>query len=141
MANKVGRPLNFKSEKELEKKIQAYFDMCDSRMVEEIRGNEVVSVNRPRPKTITGLAVALDTNRQTLLEYQAREKFADTIKRAKAIIEEDCVMNALDGKQDKTMSIFNLKNNYGWKDQSQMDVNATGSLTIESKIPRPKKKK
>ena len=108
--NLGGRPLKFKTPKELEQKIEAYFKKCD-RLKE--------------PYTITGLAVELDTSRETLLDYRERDEFSDSITRAKlrfhAYAEKSLWMPKV-----ATGVIFNLKNNYGWKDRSEHDVTSGG---------------
>lgn len=78
-----------------------------------------------RPYTITGLALALDTTRQTLLEYEgevpgrekANPKFADTIKEAKLKCELYIEEGMMKGTVPPAPGIFNLKNNYEWKDE------------------------
>ncbi len=114
----TGRPLKFQSVKELREKIDAYFKNCD--VIEE-------------PYTITGLAVALDTSRKVLVEYEDKEEFSNTIKAAKDKCEKQIEVMALKGKFNPAFSIFNLKNNYGWKDKTEADqnVNVKGNLTIE----------
>lgn len=86
--------------------------------------------------TITGLAIHLDTSRQTLLEYQGevdgREEkskdFADTIKAAKDMIELHWE-HMLEGK-NVTGVIFSLKNNFGWQDRTETEItNPDGSLS------------
>ncbi len=114
-----GRPLKFESVEDLESKIKAYFTECDT--VEE-------------PYTITGLAVALDTSRQTLCEYEERPEFVDTIKRAKDKCEKQIEVMALKGKYNSVFSIFNLKNNYGWKDKQESEVYGENG---EALFPKP----
>ena len=65
----VGRPMKYKSVKAMQNDIDNYFKECDA---------------SGRPYTVSGLAYALGTNRQTLLNYEENEEFFDTIKRAKA---------------------------------------------------------
>lgn len=125
---KVGRPPKFKTVAELEASIQAYFDSCWD--LDE-QGKKV----RVRPYTITGLALALDTTRETLLDYEnVYEEFSDTIKRAKLqcqnYVEEGMIM----GKVPAIPAIFNLKNNYGWKDKMETD-HTTGGQPINFAIP------
>lgn len=140
--NKRGRPLKFTSVDELEKKIQAYFDSCDPHMEEvtewvEARTSEgklkkdknglnyLVKIThkvltKQKPYTITGLALALDTSRETLLDYEDKEDFSDTIKKAK-----DKCHNYVENSlltSNPTGAIFNLKNNYGWKDKTETDI-------------------
>lgn len=145
-----GRPLKFKSVEELQEKVDAYFAECDSHMVEseeweDLRNedgklvkdengyNKLVSIIRRRmtkqvPYTITGLALALDTTRETLLDYQYKEEFTDTIKAAKLRCE-NFNEQMLYGPSP-TGTIFNLKNNYGWKDKTEQDLNV-------KELPKP----
>jgi len=133
---KVGRPLKFKTVKGLKTKITKYFKECEE---------------KKKPLTITGLALALDTNRQTLLEYEGevegREKkdplFADTIKKAKLMCENFAEERLFSGGTVAGV-IFNLKNNYGWKDESKVehsgDVNIGGFNYVKPKDNNPNNK-
>lgn len=100
---KVGRPLKFKSVKELEEKIDSYF-----------------ADEKNKPWTITDLACWLDCDRRTLTNYENRDKFFPTIKRAKTKIEADIEKNALQGIYNPTFAIFNMKNNFGWQDKQEV---------------------
>jgi len=113
--NKGGRPLKFKSVEELKDKIESYFL--------SIQDEDGVYI---KPPTITGLAVALDTNRETLCNYEEKEEYFDTIKEAKSRCEAWVEENALMGKANATFSIFNLKNNYRWKDKTESDITSGG---------------
>lgn len=110
--------LKFKSVEQLEEAITKYFDDC---------------AEKEKPLTVSGLAVALGTNRQTLLNYEGKAKYVDTIKKAKAVIE---AFNEelLYSKDVPTIGvIFNLKNNYNWKDKQEIeaDINNEIDITIE----------
>jgi homoaconitase/3-isopropylmalate dehydratase large subunit len=100
-----GRPLKFKSNKELQEKIDSYFAKMDA---------------EKRPYTICGMAVELECDRLTLINYEKREEYFNTIKKAKqrieAYAEERLFGNSVAGV------IFNLKNNYGWKDTMDNNV-------------------
>ena len=107
-----GRPLKFKTVKELETKIVAYFAQCDK---------------DHDPYTVSGLALALDTTRETLLDYQDRDDFSDTIKKAKLRCENFAERKLFRGSGSVAGVIFSLKNNYkGWKDTK--DVHHGGSI-------------
>lgn len=99
--------MKYANKAKLEKDIEEYFVLMDT---------------EGRPYTISGLACHLDTSRETLMEYQEKEEYVDTIKRAK----EKCLRwveeNHLMGKVNPTAGIFNLKNNYGWRDQQHTDI-------------------
>lgn len=113
---KVGRPLKFKNVEELQDAIEAYFISCED-------PEKPGTYNRPI--TITGLANALDTSRETLLEYEERPEYVDTIKRAKGKIHQYVEEYLFTGK-NQTGAIFNLKNNYGWKDRTEQDITSAG---------------
>jgi len=72
VGNKGGRPRKFQSAEELQKQINAFFKECDD--------------NKELP-TVTGLALALDTSRTLLCNYEKEPNFANIIKRAKSLIE------------------------------------------------------
>jgi hypothetical protein len=114
-----GRPLKYKSVKTMQKDIDKYFADCDK---------------RERPYTVSGLAYALDTCRQTLLNYEENPEFMDTIKRAKAKIElfnEEMLYNK---EVSTTGVIFNLKNNYGWKDKQEIEAEVNSDVTINIEL-------
>lgn len=108
----MARPLKFKTVEEMQKLIDVYFA--------ERKADKL-------PFTITGLALALDTTRQTLLEYEGEvdgrddkdPRFADAIKRAKLRCEEYAETQAFMGK-NQAGSIFILKN-HGWKDKTEVE--------------------
>lgn len=103
----AGRPNKFTSVEEMEKAIEEYFEYCDE---------------NGKPYTISGLAYALDTTRRTLLDYQENDEFSHTIKKAKAKIER-FNEELLFSKDVPTVGvIFNLKNNYDWKDKQEIEA-------------------
>lgn len=103
----IGRPLKYKSVEEMQKDIDKYFAECDE---------------NGKPYTVSGLAYALGTCRQTLLNYEENETFLDTIKRAKAKIELFNEEQLYNKDVSTTGVIFNLKNNYGWKDKQEIEA-------------------
>lgn len=122
-----GRPLKFKTTEELQEKIDAYFESCwEEREDEKTKKEYKFQV---RPYTITGLAMHLDTSRQTLMNYEERGEFFDAIKRAKLKIE-NYTEEKLHGN-NVTGVIFSLKNNYGWVDKKEIDNTHKGELTVK----------
>lgn len=141
----VGRPLKFKSVEELEKKIDAYFADCDPHveegkewrpvMVKKQRGKETLWIpkktdipddwrllpymrmTKQKPYTVTGLALWLGTDRELLISYEKREAYSDIIRRAKALIHTSWEEALWNEKISTSGVIFNLKNNWGWKDR------------------------
>lgn len=81
-----GRAKKFTSPEELEEHIEAYFEECDSNTSQKIVGKEIKTVADPLPYTIEGLCVALNVDRDTLMNYQKKkgyEPFFGIIKEAK----------------------------------------------------------
>ena len=97
----MARPKLYKTKEEIQKIIDEYFSLCDE---------------KEKPYTMSGLANALNMSRQSLINYSKDEEFFDTIKKARAEVEQQLEENALMGKANSTFTIFNLKNNYGWRD-------------------------
>lgn len=129
-----GRPLKFPSVEILQEKINEYFDYCDKGEIIKVydkKKQEVVELTQKIPYTVTGLAVFLDTDRSTLIEYQERDEFSNTIKNAKQKIENSYETNALTGVSNPVFSIFTLKNNYNWKDKQEIDVVKLPDLVLK----------
>jgi hypothetical protein len=114
----VGRPLKFKTPKEIEDKANEYFNMCDE---------------KGKPYTITGLAIALDTDRKTLINYGEKEEFFHTIKKVKQIVE-NYAEEMLYRSSNTAGVIFNLKNNYGWVDKQEIDTKV--NMSYEEALKR-----
>jgi hypothetical protein len=107
-------PLKFQSVEELQAKIDGYFESC-------WEVNDTGKKVQTRPYTITGLANYLDTNRQTLLNYEEKEAYFDTIKKAKSRCEQYTEEYLFVGK-NTAGGIFNLVNNYGWQNKQSTEL-------------------
>jgi hypothetical protein len=138
----AGRPLKFGNVEDLQQRIAEYFTKCQGGW-EQIETYEPLKQGTKHIKidgeyqyekvkkmiqkesvtpTISGLAVHLDTSRETLLEYEDRPEFVDTIKRAKQTIEAMTESLLVNGGAQPAGVIFNLKNNYGWRDKTETEV-------------------
>lgn len=107
---KIGRPLKWETAEAMQQEIDAYFE------------------NTPEQRwTITGLAMALDTDRQTLINYSEREEFFDTVNKAKLKVENAYEIDLRE--KGHSGNIFALKN-FGWKDKTEVDATINqGKLT------------
>ena len=103
--SKTGRPRKYTEVEVMQQKIDKYFKECEIK-------NE--------PYTVTGLCLALDITRETLREYLKDEQFSDTIKKAKLKVE-NYLEKHLITDNSTTGIIFNLKNNFGWKDKQELE--------------------
>lgn len=101
----AGRPMIWKDPIELANLIADYFNQTD------------------RP-TLSGLAVFLEIDRQTLYNYKERDEFFDIIKKATAKVESIYEERAI-YEQNPTGVIFALKN-MGWTDRTSTDHTTKG---------------
>lgn len=127
----MSRPLKFQTAEELEERVRSYFDSCDNNMTVTVtKDGDVVEVPAPKPYTISGLAYHLGTNRQTLLNYEQRDEFVDTIRAAKAKIEM-FVEESLWMPKIAAGVMFNLKNNFNWSDKQEIQHSGGTDNKIE----------
>lgn len=106
-----GRPPRFKSAEELQEKIDTYFDRCES---------------LDKPLTMSGLGYYLGISRQTILNYSRKEDFFDVINDARARVQMDMEERGLGGESNPAVSIFSLKNNFGWVDRQEIKQEVSG---------------
>lgn len=130
---KRGRPLKYKTKEELQTAIDKYFKDCDGEMLKDDDGQTVFDkFGQPifihvKPPTVTGLALALGfSTRLSLLQYQGRKEFMNTITRAKSYIEAYAEGRLFD-RDGVNGAKFSLSNNFkGWSErpdsQSEMDT-------------------
>jgi len=106
----MGAPRKYKTVKELQSKIDDYFD------TEEVY-------------TITGLALHLNyTSRLALIRIEGYDKeYRNTIKRAKLRVEHSYEKRLI--KTNSTGAIFALKN-FGWKDTQQIEQSGSTEVKI-----------
>ena len=107
----------------LKLKIDEYFTYVDYLNKERKLMDEKL-----KPYTITGICVFLDICRDTWWEYSKKQDYADTIKKAKMKVENYVEEGLLSGTTNPIGSIFNLKNNFGWKDSFEVVANQPEQL-------------
>lgn len=119
--NKGGKPLIFKSEQELQKAIDGYFEECKSNLIDFItKDGEVIKINKPLIPTIAGLAYALGVDRHTIYNYAEREKYFHTIKRTR-----DYIVSKIESKlanvDGNIVGTIFLAKNYGYSDKQEIE--------------------
>ena len=116
----MGMTPRYTRPEDMQTKIDAYFTECDGKILMTNDGEPVLDrkgqpvIIGKKPPTVTGLARALGfTSRQTLLNYQGKPTFVDTITRAKLRIEEYAETRLYD-RDGARGAEFTLKFNFGW---------------------------
>lgn len=110
----AGKPAKYTSVEALQTGIDKYFAECEI---------------KEKPATMSGLAINLGfINRQSLLDYEGKDKYSGTIKAARARVEASVEERLLTQGQSAAGCIFNLKNNFGWKDKSEQEINFNGKI-------------
>lgn len=123
--NKGGRPPKFKTAEEMQHRIDLYFMACrahqtgKSELLEELSTDDLLIINDIDDvvPTVCGLAYELDMSRVTFSTYAKKDEFLNTIKKARQKVEKSLeqrlATNCVAG------TIFNLKNNFDWKDKTE----------------------
>lgn len=133
--NPGGAPPKYKTAAEMQAKIDAYFADCEGELLRDANGDPVLDkygneiYTRQRPPTVTGLALALGfTTRQSLLNYQGKKEFLDTITRAKARCEQYAEERLFD-RDGTNGAQFSLRANFGWNDKPKEQAAALDEET------------
>lgn len=110
--------MKFPTPQDLQDACDAYFKNCDA---------------KEKPYTITGLALWLGTDRDTLLDYKNGKhgdeysySYKEALMKCHNFAEE-----RLYGDKQVAGVIFNLKNNYGWKDKQEVENSGESSITVK----------
>jgi hypothetical protein len=114
----VSRPPIYATPEEFKAVADQYFEDC--------KANEQVP-------TVNGLSLALDMTRETLLRYEEKPEFTDTVKRVRirleAAWEQRLAGTACTG------AIFWLKNQ-GWTDKTVSELSGPGGGPIKQEVHR-----
>jgi hypothetical protein len=140
----AGRPRKFRDLEEFQRQIDAYFESCyadvivkdkDGNAVLDEEGRPIKERMQVEPFTITGLALALDTSREVLMDIQTQtsegysKEFSDAIKKAKLRCQQYAERHMFTAR-NPAGAIFALKN-YGWTDRQDLAVDASVKVTYE----------
>lgn len=119
-----GRPVKFKNKEEILKVWEEYYE-------EQCKKAAIADLASPI-LTMSGLARRLGLSRQGLIDYSNKEEFFDTIKELREQVHESVEERLLSGVA-QTGCIFNLKNNFNWKDKTEQEVSGgtENNLKIE----------
>jgi len=112
-----GRPRKYKSGEEMQPLIDAYFAECEE---------------KGEPLTITGLALAIGTDRRGLIDWSEVEEFSHVLKKAKAKVERFVESSLFSGK-NPAGAIFWMKN-HGWSDTQQLQLTGKDGGPVELEL-------
>ncbi len=133
------RPLKYLLPEDLQRDVDKYFLYCDSQNVKDGSGKLVVN----EPYMITGLCDYIGITQNTWNDYGKREGYEDIVIRAKQRVESFVLKMASLNKINPIISIFNLKNNFGYTDKIDVNTNThteyVNVLDIEKLVDDEKK--
>jgi hypothetical protein len=123
----AGRPPKYETPKEMQDIIDLYFLACrfnntdDEALIAEFEDERVDAIKLIDDKypTVSGLAYALGMSTEALRNYEEKDEFLATVKRAKQRIEKTLEQRLFGPAAAGT--IFNLKNNFNWKDKTETE--------------------
>ena len=120
----AGQPMKYKTVKALEAAVDNYFAV-DAFMPTKDGEAEFLP-------TMSGLALSLDVDRRTLVNYSHNEKFFPTIRKARAKIESFIETRLYGG--NVAGCVFNLKNNFDWKDKQEVETKDTTNEVSDEEL-------
>lgn len=145
--NLGGHPRIFKTPEQMQKAIDEYFLSCykydyvlsnygivknpewiDDDITPDI-DKYIKRWQQVEQPTISGLAVSLGVDRRTILNYSNLSEFFPTISHARNLIEKEVVAKLFD-KGACAGAKFNLMNNYGHKEKSEVEQTSITGATI-----------
>lgn len=139
----VGRPPIYEPDEVdvMQRRIDKYFDDCEGKPLLDADGNPMydkygnIIMVGVKPLTMTGLALAIGFNsRTTLLNYQGKPEFMNTITRAKAKVEQYAEERLFD-KDGANGAKFSLANNFeGWSEKQRIEADVNNDVTINVEL-------
>ena len=120
-----GRKLLFETPEALQEAIDKYFKECkDHKKTIEFEGKQA-KIDDPKLPTIAGLAYAIGVNRHTVYNYETKDEFIHTIKRAREYIISLIEDKLVNDNGHKAGIIFYAKN-YGYTDRQVLEHDIHG---------------
>lgn len=124
MAN-VGRPPKFDNPDQLQELFEAW--------------KQTFTKENEEIPDVEGFCDYVDAYRDLLSEYEKKPDYSDTIKRIKNWIYHKKKQLAMRNKMPPAIFIFDAKNNAGYVDKTEQDVNHSGEVQFTNDVPRPKR--
>lgn len=126
-----GRPPKYETPEEMQRIIDVYFLACRVNSGNMDRGEvpesfvakedaDILDYVEDQVPTVSGIAYTLGMSTEAFRNYEQKDDFLATVKRAKQRVEIFLEQRLQGGTAAGT--IFNLKNNFGWKDKTESEV-------------------
>ena len=135
-----GRPLQYSNPEDMQVIIDCYFLSCalnrGTDIQEGLNENGAISLDDFKRNTydehptISGMALVLDLTRNSLIQYEGREEFVNTVKKGKVRVESYAEQRLQ--QPACTGTIFSLKNNFGWCDKREIETSGTMTVTVSN---------
>jgi hypothetical protein len=127
-----GRPLLYNSPEDLEKAILEYYKECkDNKKTIITKEGKEIKISFPLIPTIAGLAYHLGIDRHTIYNYEKRDEYFHTIKKARDYILSQMESSLMNSDGNVTGKIF-LAKNYGYTDKKEIEH--SGDLNIYQQL-------
>lgn len=112
-----------------------YFKYCDTSIIDKWIAGKI-----SKPKTLSWLCLWLWVSKDYISEKAKDETYSETIKEIRMNVE-NCIEEwILTWLYNPTSGIFNLKNNFDWKDKIETD-NTTKTIDISDDLTPEQKAK
>lgn len=121
----AGRPKKY-TKKGLEKAVNGYFASIS-------RGGDVWAAEYTRPPTVSGLCLYLGIDRSTWQNYsdpKLHPEFREITAYAKMRMEAYLEEQLLTREKNVQGLIFNLQNNYGWREKREVELGGETRRTV-----------
>jgi hypothetical protein len=114
----------------LEPAIVKYFEEIDeyNKNIDTSKGMKCI------PYTISGLCLKLDISMMTWSNYLKKEEYLYSLKKAQLKVMNYVESGILNGAVNVIGGIFNLKNNFGWTDKTEVTVNSEPEKLSSEKV-------
>lgn len=120
---KLGRPPKIKHVKQLDQLIDDFIESC---YITDVTKKGVEYQRNIQPLTVRGFCVFANLHFDTLLEWEKkRQDLSESVKMLKQICHAFAEQKLFQHDAPTIGVIFNLKNNWGWQDQKQLEIKNT----------------
>lgn len=114
----------------LQKEAEKYFKKCDETIISY---DKTTLKTITKPKTLSWLCLWLKVSKDYISEKAKDKMFSETIKQIRLEVENNIEEWILQWSYNATSWIFNLKNNFDWRDKSEVDQNNTWEIIFKIK--------